>query len=371
MPGATRRAALDEALAREAAVFGAPAPAPRFRRLRPRDWLAENARAFPPIQAGRYYIHGSHEVAPLPWQSLAIVIDAGNAFGTGEHPSTRGCLLALDALARRRRFRATLDMGCGAGLLAIAMAKTWRRPVVACDIDPIAADVARANAEANGVGGRVRTGQGDGYRAALVRRGAPYDLIVANILARPLAEHGLGPRRRPGAAGGRRPLGIPWSAMAPASSPPTAGAACERGGVSPSTDGRPWCSKDKRQAPMLAPNGGACYKARMVKVYAIDGVVPVVPATSFVHPTATLIGDVIIGAECYIGPGASLRGDFGRIIVGDGCNIQDTCVLHTFPDTEVVVEDWGHIGHGSVLHGCRVGRNSLIGMNAVIMGTAW
>ena len=118
---------------------------------------------------------------------------------------------------------------------------------------------------------------------------------------------------------------------------------------------------------MLAPIGGACYKARMVKVYAIDGVVPVVPATSFVHPSATLIGDVIIGAECYIGPGASLRGDFGRIIVGDGCNIQDACVLHTFPDTEVVVEDWGHIGHGSVLHGCRVGRNSLIGMNAVVM----
>ena len=101
----------------------------------------------------------------------------------------------------------------------------------------------------------------------------------------------------------------------------------------------------------------------MVKVYAIDGVVPVVPATSFVHPTATLIGDVVIGAECYIGPGASLRGDFGRIVIGDGCN----CVLHTFPDTEVIVEDWGHIGHGSVLHGCRVGRNSLVGMNAVVM----
>ena len=105
----------------------------------------------------------------------------------------------------------------------------------------------------------------------------------------------------------------------------------------------------------------------MVKVYAIDGVVPVVSPTSFVHPTATLIGDVIVGAECYIGPGACLRGDFGRIVVGAGCNIQDTCVLHTFPDTEVVVEDWGHIGHGSVLHGCRVGRNSLIGMNAVVM----
>jgi phenylacetic acid degradation protein len=108
----------------------------------------------------------------------------------------------------------------------------------------------------------------------------------------------------------------------------------------------------------------------MVKVYAIDGIVPVVAPTSFVHPTATLIGDVVVGAGCYIGPGASLRGDIGRIVVGDGCNIQDTCVLHTFPGTEVIVEDWGHIGHGAVLHGCRVGRNALIGMNAVVMDGA-
>ena len=198
-----RRPALARALAWAAAALGTAAPAPRFSRLAPRDWLAESQRAFPPIAAGRYYIHGSHETALAPPGSLAIVIDAGAAFGAGEHPSTRGCLLALDALARRRRFHAPLDMGCGAGLLAIAMAKTWRRPVVACDIDPVAVRVARANAEANGVGGRLRAGQGDGYGAPFVRRGAPYDLIVANILARPLRRMAgalAGTLARPGAA---------------------------------------------------------------------------------------------------------------------------------------------------------------------------
>ena len=185
-----RRAVLARALDGVAAALGTKAPALRFGRLQSRDWLAESVHAFPPIEAGRYYIHGSHEMAPLgakprlglgedrPAPSLAIVMDAGAAFGTGEHPSTRGCLVALDALARRRRFRVPLDMGCGAGLLAIAMAKTWRRPVVACDIDPVAVRVARANAERNGVGGRVRAGQGDGYGAPCVRRGAPYDLVV-------------------------------------------------------------------------------------------------------------------------------------------------------------------------------------------------
>lgn len=105
----------------------------------------------------------------------------------------------------------------------------------------------------------------------------------------------------------------------------------------------------------------------MVKVYAIDGVIPVVHPTSFVHPTATLVGDVVIGADCYVAPNASLRGDFGRVRIGNGCNIQDTCVLHTFPGTEVIVEDWGHIGHGSVLHGCRIGYDVLVGMNSVVM----
>ena len=101
--------------------------------------------------------------------------------------------------------------------------------------------------------------------------------------------------------------------------------------------------------------------------YALDGLVPVVHPTAFVHPSAELIGDVWVGANCYIGPLASLRGDFGRIVVHDGANVQDTCVMHAFPGKDCVVEVEGHIGHGAVLHGCTVGRNALVGMNAVVM----
>ena len=108
----------------------------------------------------------------------------------------------------------------------------------------------------------------------------------------------------------------------------------------------------------------------MAQIYAIDGIVPVVDPTAFVHPAAILIGDVIVGPRCYVGPAASLRGDFGRLELRDGANIQDTCVMHGFPNTDTVVEEDGHIGHGAVLHGCRIGRNALVGMNAVIMDGA-
>jgi phenylacetic acid degradation protein len=108
----------------------------------------------------------------------------------------------------------------------------------------------------------------------------------------------------------------------------------------------------------------------MAQIYAIDGIVPVVDPTAFVHPAAILIGDVIVGPRCYVGPAASLRGDFGRLELRAGANIQDTCVMHGFPDTDTVVEEDGHIGHGAVLHGCRIGRNALVGMNAVIMDGA-
>ncbi|MBS0348242.1 MAG: phenylacetic acid degradation protein PaaY [Proteobacteria bacterium] len=107
-----------------------------------------------------------------------------------------------------------------------------------------------------------------------------------------------------------------------------------------------------------------------LKVYAIDGIVPVVDPSAYVHPSAVLIGDVIVGPGCYVGPCASLRGDFGRLILERGANLQDTCVMHGFPGTDTVVEQDGHIGHGAVLHGCRVGRNALVGMNAVIMDNA-
>ncbi len=105
-------------------------------------------------------------------------------------------------------------------------------------------------------------------------------------------------------------------------------------------------------------------------VYAIDGITPVVDPTAFVHPTAVLIGDVIVGPRCYVGPAACLRGDFGRLILKEGANLQDTCVMHGFPNTDTVVEEDGHIGHGAVLHGCVVKKNALVGMNAVIMDGA-
>ncbi|MEY2632906.1 MAG: hypothetical protein RIR00_1560 [Pseudomonadota bacterium] len=107
-----------------------------------------------------------------------------------------------------------------------------------------------------------------------------------------------------------------------------------------------------------------------LRVYAIDGIVPVVDPTAFVHPSAVLIGDVIVGPGCYVGPCASLRGDFGRLILEAGANLQDGCVMHGFPGTDTVVAEDGHIGHGAVLHGCRVERNALVGMNAVVMDNA-
>ena len=108
----------------------------------------------------------------------------------------------------------------------------------------------------------------------------------------------------------------------------------------------------------------------MVKVYQIDGITPVIHPAAYVHPSAVLIGDVIVGAGCYVGPCASLRGDFGRLILEAGANLQDCCVMHGFPNTDTVVEADGHIGHGAVLHGCRVGRNGMVGMNAVVMDNA-
>lgn len=105
----------------------------------------------------------------------------------------------------------------------------------------------------------------------------------------------------------------------------------------------------------------------MLKVYAIDGITPVVDPTAFVHPTAVLIGDVIVGPGAYVGPLASLRGDFGRIIMERGSNVQDSCVIHGIAQQDTLIEEDGHIGHGAVLHGCHIGRNALIGMNAVVM----
>ena len=104
--------------------------------------------------------------------------------------------------------------------------------------------------------------------------------------------------------------------------------------------------------------------------YAIDGLRPVIHPDAYVHPSAVLIGDVIIGPGVYVGPLASLRGDFGRLLLEEGSNIQDTCVMHGYPGADTIVGRDGHIGHGAVLHGCQIEENALIGMNAVIMDNA-
>ena len=101
--------------------------------------------------------------------------------------------------------------------------------------------------------------------------------------------------------------------------------------------------------------------------YEFESLRPVVDPTAFVHPTASLIGDVIVGPGCLVGPCASLRGDIGRIILKAGCNVQDNCTVHCFPGKDVIIEEDGHIGHGAVLHSCTVKRNAMIGMNAVVM----
>lgn len=108
----------------------------------------------------------------------------------------------------------------------------------------------------------------------------------------------------------------------------------------------------------------------MVKVYSIDGLTPVVHPDAYVHPSAVLIGDVHVGAGVYIGPSASLRGDFGRLVIEAGANIQDCCIVHGFPEADTVIEQDGHVGHGAVVHGARICRNALVGMNAVVNDNA-
>src|SRR5579883_960059 len=102
-------------------------------------------------------------------------------------------------------------------------------------------------------------------------------------------------------------------------------------------------------------------------IYSLEGLTPVVDPSSFVHPQASLIGDVIVGPDCYVGPSASLRGDFGRIVLARGVNVQDACVLHSFPDKDAHLEEDAHIGHSAVLHGCTIRRGALIGIAAVVM----
>lgn len=178
---------LSSALALAAAVTGVPVPAVEIERVADRDWAKASRASFPPFRLGRFLVHPREDRPARPAGAVALAMDAGLAFGSGRHGSTAGCLLALDALAHRPLRRA-LDLGCGSGVLAIAIARLWRAPVLASDIDPQAVAVARANALANGVGNRVSVVAADGVRASVVRRAAPFDLVAANILAPPLMQ---------------------------------------------------------------------------------------------------------------------------------------------------------------------------------------
>lgn len=185
-----RAPVLDTALEIQLALLAAEAGGQLVRiaeeRLPERDWLADNRRAFPPLRIGRFFLHGSHWTGPVPAGAVAVGIDAAEAFGTGEHPSTSGCLLALDALARRRRFRRPLDIGTGSGILAIAAAKRLHCRVLASDVDCAAVRVAARHVRRNGLAGKVRLVCAPGYRSRSLRR-SDHDLVFANILARPLA----------------------------------------------------------------------------------------------------------------------------------------------------------------------------------------
>lgn len=151
-----------------------------------RDWVGETQRATRPIAAGRFFVHPSFYDGGIPAGCWPIEIDAGTAFGTGDHATTSGCLIALSELAAARRFAAPLDVGTGSGILAIAMARAWPCRPVATDIDREAVRVARQNARLNGVAGVVHAVVGAGLSGREIARRAPFDLIVANILARPL-----------------------------------------------------------------------------------------------------------------------------------------------------------------------------------------
>jgi ribosomal protein L11 methyltransferase len=152
------------------------------------DWIKLSQEGLPPVRAGRFFVYGAHDAGQVPPGVIPMRIEAGLAFGTGHHETTALCLAALSDLAKRRRFERTLDLGCGTGLLAIGAAKLWRKKVIASDIDPVAVDVTRENARANGQAPLIRAVTADGLTHAAIRERAPYDLIVANILASPLTQ---------------------------------------------------------------------------------------------------------------------------------------------------------------------------------------
>lgn len=184
----------------EAALGRAP-PALDLGSVPDLNWVAVSQAALPPIATGRFTVHGSHDRGRIPHGPNAILIDAGEAFGTAHHATTQGCLRAIDRLTRRQAFARVLDLGCGSGVLAIAAARALpRADVLATDSDAVAIAVAAANARANGVAGRIAFACATGLDHPWLRQATPFDLVIANILAGPLIAlaAGLSNAVRPG-----------------------------------------------------------------------------------------------------------------------------------------------------------------------------
>jgi ribosomal protein L11 methyltransferase len=171
-----------------AAAGDAAARAATFGSVDERDWVAASLEGLKPVRAGRFIVHGAHGRDAVKANDITIEIEAALAFGTGHHGSTRGCLHMLDLVARKRRPRAILDLGTGSGVLAIAAAKLFKRKVHAGDIDGVCVTAAGASAKRNRVASFVRPVRAEGVAHPVLRAGAPYDLVLANILARPLRD---------------------------------------------------------------------------------------------------------------------------------------------------------------------------------------
>lgn len=169
------------------ALAGGEIAAPRFETIPEKDWVSESQRLRKPVHAGRFTVCEAHQRAEIAAPREVIVIEAGQAFGTGGHGSTQGCLMALDALAENISPESALDLGTGSGVLAIAMARLWEIPVLASDIDPVATKTAAANITVNHAAG-IETITADGVADPAIAARAPFGLVVANILAGPLTE---------------------------------------------------------------------------------------------------------------------------------------------------------------------------------------
>ncbi len=180
------RADLTARLAVLAASAGVAAPQITVEPMPDIDWVSRVQANSPPVAAGPFYVHGSHVEGPPPDGLIAIRLDAGGAFGTGTHESTRGCLEAFGRLHGRLAVTRALDLGCGSGILSVAIAKLWNAPVLAADNDAMAVAVTAENASLNDVAEHIRAVRSDGFRNPALRHRAPFDLIAANILAGPL-----------------------------------------------------------------------------------------------------------------------------------------------------------------------------------------